>query len=633
MKHLPFRPSAGSGSLPSSNSPPENARTISYVRVSTEDQAAEDRASLGEQVRQCAALAAERGRTVDFVWSDAGVSGRDEARLERLTTWCEAHRRPKTDRGLVVVLKRDRWARFVHDDNASAFYEYRLTRANWDVEFVLERKTGNRTGDAVLATIHRRLASEESEERSRRAQMGMIAQAKAGHWLGRPPFGYDREAISENGKRRRLMPGERSADGERVRLVLGDPRAVRAVQRIFEWYAEGVGVEEIAKRLNKERAPSPASRYPNVGRARGTPSPAQWTPWGAVSKILRCEAYIGRRRFRPRILDEGEKGPTTHRDSWIVVDNAHEALIDQQLLDRVQARLTRPHRPRGATPTRYLLLGILRCRCGAEFIGSGGTRYFVLSRTAATHVQVGPKRSTVFRPAKPGERAMYRKVEDPESNSCYRCPQCREPRIVTINRRWLEARVIDEVSKHVQCALKDGSFDRVLDDLLESQGGKRRKVRRDVEAERSQVKQEQARLVEAVAKGLLQDYEVKDLRDALRKRLDDLEAEGQRDKFAERGATLDARARVKLKQMARDFAARIAKADIATARELLALWVSEIVVDGRDPAKRTGRLILRRVPLPQLADQPQAVRSAGRYGRRRQQSPVRASRFPGRRRR
>src|SRR5690349_262951 len=84
-------------------SPPTDARTIVYCRVSTERQTKDDRASLDDQQRECTAFAAGRGRAVDYVWIDPGISGRDEERLERLTAWCEAHPR-RNERGLIVCL-------------------------------------------------------------------------------------------------------------------------------------------------------------------------------------------------------------------------------------------------------------------------------------------------------------------------------------------------------------------------------------------------------------------------------------------------------------------------------------------------------------------------------------------------
>src|SRR5437867_1364379 len=113
---------------------PADIRCLVYVRVSTEDQARPDLASPQVQERDCRAYAATRGFPTAAVWTDQ-ESGRHTARLERLARWCEAHPRPATARGLVVALTTDRWGRFPHDEHASAYYQYRLAQAGWDVDF------------------------------------------------------------------------------------------------------------------------------------------------------------------------------------------------------------------------------------------------------------------------------------------------------------------------------------------------------------------------------------------------------------------------------------------------------------------------------------------------------------------
>lgn len=614
MKRPTLHRNDGSDSLLIS-SPPENAATIVYCRVSDDSQAQDDKASLGTQERHCRAFAEQRGRAVDFAWIDPGVSGRDEERCERLVSWAEAHRRRGDDRGLIVVQDASRWGRFTGRPYASGFYRHRLSRAGWDLEFALQPSTGNRTTDGVVAVLHDAQAAAESEEKGRRAQMGMIGQAKLGRWTGRPPFGFDRVATSDSGKERRLAPYELAASGERVKLVAGADADVRTVRRIFDWFAEGAGVEEIARRLNKEKVPGPWVRYRERRlRKDGSRGTDKWGGFSQIDKFLHCDAYIGRRRLRPRILDDSPRGGKRefmHPDNWIVVPNAHEAIVDQGVWDKVQARLSKPHRPR-ATPARYLLSGLLHCRCGSLFIGGGGSREFVLSRTAATHVQVGGKRSREFRPAKPGEKATYMRVADREANTCYRCPRCREPRAITINRTWLEGRVVEQVAKHVRTVLKDGSFDKVLDELLKDQRGKRQKTRRNFEAELAEVRQERERLVQKIAKGLISDDDVKVYLGVLRDAEVMLKADQQRGRFEEQGASVGAKERQRLRAMARDFKARIAKADIATARDLLGAWVEAIRVDGRDPRKRTGQMFLRRVPLPQCGSLTSGHRAPGR---------------------
>lgn len=592
------RPTASSHS----SEPAPNARTIAYVRVSTDAQAAEDRASLPEQEAQCRAFTKDRfEREVEHVWADLGISGRDESRLERLTAWCEGHPRPQADRGLIVALSRDRWGRFVHDDNAAAYFEYRLAKVGWDVDFVLAPKTENRTANVVMSSIYNRMAAAESEEKARRARMGMTDQASKGHWQGRPPFGYERVAISVTGKERTLAPYERAAESERVKLIPGNPSDARTVQRIFEWFAGGLGVEDIARKLNAERIPGPWVRYPERRlRKDGTRGTNRWGGFSQVDKILANPAYIGQVRWWPK-TDHGQR-----RREPVVTENAHTALVERDVWAKVQVRLNRPRRER-ASPTRYLLTGLLRCQCGELFVGAGGTKDYAPARNG-THVQIGGKRSRDYRPVKPGERGTHVKTTDREANTCYKCPKCRTPRSITVNRPWLEARVVELVSAHVAKVIKSGTFDEVLDELLAAQRGKRQQSRRDFAAERRELERSRQRLVGAVAKGLISDedarLEMANIRDAA----EALDAEEHRTRFEDRSSTLNTAERQRIKAMAKDFGKRIQKADLTTARSLLSGWVAQITVDGRQPRKRTGRLVLRPVPLEQCDNSPRADR-------------------------
>lgn len=600
MKRSPSSPNVASDSWHSyPELIPPDAKTVAYIRVSTEDQARGDAPSLPDQLRRAEAFAEERGRGIDAVVEDK-ASGQKLTRpgFQRLIAHCERHPRRGGDRGLVICLDNSRWGRFVTRPSLGQTFIDRLYLVGWDVQFTREPSTGNEDADVFLSAARSVASATEGRRFSYRARTGMVAQARAGHWLGKPPFGFDRLAVSETGKERRLAPRERAGKNERLKLTPGDSTDVRTVRLIFEMAAEGKGVEDIARELNRRKLPGPWARYPD-GRVRknGRRSAERWTGFGQVARILRNPAYCGQLRFWPKLDDNSGKRVAEP----VVVEGAFEPLVDRDLWNRVQAVFSKPKRPRAA-PGRYLLLGLLRCQCGEQFIGGGGTRDYVLSKKG-THVQVGGKRSRMFRPAKPGEKGTYVPVADREANRCYRCPNCKEPRTITLNKRWLEGRVIELVGKHVRKVLNDGSFDRVLNELLDKQRGKRQARRRDFEAEREQLKEERARVVQAIAKGILSEEDAKDLLAVNRSALELLEEERQRERFEDRGASVTAKERARLKQMARDFAKRIEKADVRTARELISSWVTEVNVDGSNPRKRTGRIVLRRVPVAQCSSQ------------------------------
>lgn len=556
--------------------PPDAATTIAYVRVSTEDQAHDDKASLADQERECRAFTATRHRAVDFVWSDPGVSGRDEERLERLTRWCEAHPRPKSGRGLIVVLNASRWGRFVHNANASAFYEYRLGRVRWDVEFVQQPATGNRTTDGVLKVIHSSQAAAESEEKAYRAHSGMLGQAKLGRWLGRAPFGYARVATAEGGKKRRLDPFEHSAAGERVQLVPGNPRDVRTIELIFRRYVEGATFPTIAAELNEGKVPGPFDVYRNRGNSK------RWRGC-TLRAILFNPAYAGDQIWNRRQASEVPEGPRPVRDKseWVTVESAHPPLVTRATFAAAQARLHRKgKRQRLGVAQPYLLSGLVKCAtCDSLVVGGGGTR---------------------------------RNAPDPGAFKFYRCqggmtdkhdaPPCPPP-LLTVNQRWLEGEVIGRVAGFVVELVASGALAAALDRALGTQGPER-SPRLQLERERSDLEAKRDRIVDALGDGVLSKAAAKtklaDIEAGLSRvdrELQELRLEPTRaDRVAERDRLL---------KLAADFPTVIRRAPPALARELLGYWVAAITLD---KIKREGRLALRRLP------------AAGRYS---VDSPVR----------
>lgn len=570
--------------------PPSEALTIVYSRVSDERQADDDRTSLDDQERECRAFAGRIGRTVDFVWTDPGVSGRDEERLERLTEWCQHHPRHRGTRGLVIALNASRWGRFVSNPHASDHFKYLLRKSGWDVEFALQPRTGNRTTDGVVSAIHDAQAAAESEERSRRARTGMAGQAGQGYWVGRPPYGYDRVAIHKSTQQQRLLaPRMRAADDERTKLVPGPKAEVRAVEQMFEWAAAGVSFEEIARRLNRAKVSCPSSRYPRV-RADGSLAQG-WTAFGSVTRILENPAYVGQLQWWPR-NDDGSRATKP-----ILCSGAHQALVDQDTWEKVQRRFQKqPHKPRG-TKGRYLLLGVLRCVCGEMFVGGGGSRAFVRSGKDPTHVRVGARYSHEFRKAAPGEQASYVKVQDPDQFRFYRCPSCVHPRRVTVNARSIEQTVVREVGKHVKRMVKRADIDTLIDEVAGLQNEKRTRSRVSVQQERAQIDVQIARIVSAVANGIFSEMEAQAKLGPLRDRREAIDAQRHRERFVDRRSMLTDAERKRLKDSARDFESVLQRVPLLQARELLRAWVPDVLVDGRDVRKRTARIVLRRIPV------------------------------------
>ena len=92
--------------------------------------------------------------------------------------------------------------------------------------------------------------------------------------------------------------------------------------------------------------------------------------------MLRNRVYLGEQTYNKRSYKgyrRGEKVSLMNpKDDWITVENAHEAIIDLDLFDRVRAKCkTWKVRVNGAERKPYLLTGLTVCsHCGYKITGS-----------------------------------------------------------------------------------------------------------------------------------------------------------------------------------------------------------------------------------------------------------------------
>ena len=163
---------------------------------------------------------------------------------------------------------------------------------------------------------------------------------------------------------------------EDKRTWIPDPEAAPVVQRMFNWYVEGLTPTEIAKRLNEDGIPTPAQHKRALGAKRQLWNSERTDNfWRAttIGKILRDERYTGKLVALKTTLSELgniHSAKAIEKDDWVIVPGAFEAIISQEIFDQVQAKLetVRPTRKLGPMKRR-LFSRKLRCgHCGAALI-------------------------------------------------------------------------------------------------------------------------------------------------------------------------------------------------------------------------------------------------------------------------
>lgn len=110
------------------------------------------------------------------------------------------------------------------------------------------------------------------------------------------------------------------------------------VRMIFEWKAAGVSHNEICKRLNDMGAVTPAKRKVDLGIWRA--EKYKHTVWygRTIIDILKNPTYTGCIVYGkiPKSLYQGIKMHRAPADEWRFVPDAHEAIVSQELFNKVQ---------------------------------------------------------------------------------------------------------------------------------------------------------------------------------------------------------------------------------------------------------------------------------------------------------
>jgi site-specific DNA recombinase len=214
-----------------------------------------------------------------------------------------------------------------------------------------------------------------------RVRAAMAAQAAIeGRYLGgRPPYGY---LLADAGPHPNPA---KAADGRRLHALAPDPATAPIVRRIFAEYLAGMGIKQIAERLNRDGVPCPSAHDP----ARNPHRTERVWLFSSVRAILTNPRYTGRqvwnRQRKEEVLlnvDDVALGHETKLrwntpDKWIWSErNAHEPLVTIDNFERAQTMIaTGGHRPELVRAPHggrvYPLTGLIECvLCGRLMVAS-----------------------------------------------------------------------------------------------------------------------------------------------------------------------------------------------------------------------------------------------------------------------
>ncbi|MDE7194248.1 MAG: recombinase family protein [Oscillospiraceae bacterium] len=312
--------------IPARNRYDEVVRTAAYARVSS---SSEDQLnSFAAQIRYYTELLQNSTDAV-FVdmYADEGISGTSAAKrteFQRLMSDC---RKGKIDRVLAKSI-----SRFARNTKDSLEAIRELKTLGISVYFEKENiDTGEISSEMMLA-MYSQFSQEESMAISKNCRLGVKKRMMDGTYkTASTPFGYD----YVNGK------------------LQINPQKAEIVKQIFSWYVSGIGMNEIAVRLNSLGVRKEVWRH------------------GTIRCILTNERYIGdsllQKRFTTDTLpfrtvrNRGEK-------EQYYVSGTHEPIIEKAIFENAQRILARKDTPTGMAKEQSPFRKKIVCaNCGCTF--------------------------------------------------------------------------------------------------------------------------------------------------------------------------------------------------------------------------------------------------------------------------
>ncbi|WP_273497421.1 recombinase family protein [Peptoniphilus rhinitidis] len=149
-----------------------------------------------------------------------------------------------------------------------------------------------------------------------------------------------------------------------------DEVAAETVKLIFNLCIKGFGPSQIASELKSRKIPTPAEHFKSIGLNFPVDTPEEECNWNpaTISTILDREEYLGKViNFRTKRKSyKTNKSVDNPRSEWVIFDNVHEPIIDEETFDIVKRiRITR--RVRNSLGEMPALSGMLYCAdCGAK---------------------------------------------------------------------------------------------------------------------------------------------------------------------------------------------------------------------------------------------------------------------------
>ncbi|HER0049954.1 TPA: recombinase family protein [Streptococcus pyogenes] len=192
-----------------------------------------------------------------------------------------------------------------------------------------------------------------ARDTSRKIQSTFRSKGESGkHTASTPPYGYIKD------------------EKDKDKWVV-DEKAAQIVRRIFNLTMDGAGPYKIAKILEADKIDIPAYHQQKMGyglhQSKNFEYPYCWCS-STIASILKKKEYLGHTvNFKTRKHFKDKKSKYVSEDKWLIFENTHEAIIDQETFDNVQRIRGNVKRYPDGWGEYHPLTGLMYCAdCGSK---------------------------------------------------------------------------------------------------------------------------------------------------------------------------------------------------------------------------------------------------------------------------
>ena len=318
--------------------------TALYARLSKDDDLVGDSNSIVHQKEILAKYAKEHGFTNIEFYVDDGFSGTNFNRPDFQRMMADAE-----EGKISTVIVKD-MSRFGRDYIMVGYYT-EIYFSNLDIRFIAinDNVDSNIQTENDLTPFKNVFNEWYARDTSKKIRAVFKAKGNSGkHLTTNPPFGYKKDP---NDKEKWII----------------DEEAAQTVKRIFEMFANGVRMPEIARKLTQEKVETPTlyNMKHGIKIRRTSEFPEIWSN-ATIKGILNQIAYAGHTvNFQTTKKSyKNKKQVRLPEENWVIYRNTQEAIIDEKTFETVQ-QMRRVRRAYTKFNEPNMFSGLLFCAdCG-----------------------------------------------------------------------------------------------------------------------------------------------------------------------------------------------------------------------------------------------------------------------------